>query len=133
METTTPKNPAPVPPKILWTGRGLSALPVLLLLFSAVMKLLKPPGLADGFAHLGWPMDLAIGLGVLELACTIVYIIPRTAMLGAILLTGYLGGATATAVRVGDPFYAQVIMGVVVWAGLYLRDPRLRALIPLRR
>ena len=129
----TEPQPTPVSKKMLWTGRIMSTVPVLVLVFSGVMKLAKPPGLAEGFAHLGYPVSLALGLGILELACTIVYVVPRTSILGAILLTGYLGGATATHVRVGDPFYGQVILGVLVWGGLYLREARLRALIPLRR
>jgi len=121
--------------KALWGGRLLSALPLLMLLPSAAMKFLKPPEVIEGFVRLGYPESLALGLGILELACTAVYLIPRTSVLGAILLTGYLGGATATHVRVGDPlsmFIIPVILGVMVWGGLYLRDPRLRALIPLR-
>lgn len=100
---------------------------------SAVMKLIKPPPVVEGFAHLGFPESLALGLGLLELACAVVYVIPQTSVLGAILLTGYLGGATVTHLRVGDPFLTPVILGMLVWGGLYLRDPRLRALIPLRR
>ena len=126
---------APVSKAALWGGRVMSALPVLMLLFSASGKFLKPPEVVEGFARLGYPESLALGLGILELACTAVYLIPRTSVLGAILLTGYLGGATATHVRVGDPFsmfIIPVILGVLVWGGLYLRDPRLRALIPLR-
>ena len=111
----------------------MSTLPVLLLLFSAIMKLAGPPDLADGFGHLGIPVSHAFGLGILELACTAVYLIPRTSVLGAILLTGYLGGATAIHVRVGDPFYGTVIAGVLLWGGLFLRDRRLRALIPLKQ
>ena len=121
--------------KALWAGRILSALPLLMLLPSAAMKFLKPPEVIEGFVRLGYPESLALGLGILELACTAVYLIPRTSVLGAILLTGYLGGATATHVRVGDPFsmfIIPVILGVLVWGGLFLRDPRLRALIPLR-
>ena len=110
----------------------MSALPVLLLLSSAVMKFLKPASVVEGFAHLGYPESLALALGILELACTVVYVIPRTSVLGAILLTGYLGGATATHVRIGEPFFATVVVGVLVWGGLFLRDPRVRALIPLR-
>lgn len=117
----------------LWTGRIMSALPVLLLIFSGVMKLAHPPGLDEGFDHLGIPVSHALGLGILELACVLVYLIPRTSILGAILLTGYLGGATAIHVRVGDPFFATPLTGVLIWGGLYLRDPRLRALIPFRR
>jgi uncharacterized protein YndB with AHSA1/START domain len=126
-------NATPVSTKLLWAGRVVSALPVLMLVFSAVMKLVKPPQLAEGFAHLGWPDDLALGLGILELACTVLYVIPRTSVLGAVLLTGYLGGATATHVRVGEPSWLPVVFGVLVWGGLYLRDARLRALLPLRR
>lgn len=117
---------------MVWAGRVLSALPALMLLFSAGMKLAGPPALADGFKHLGYPLSMAVGLGILELSCTLLYLIPRTAVLGAILLTGYLGGAVATHLRVGDPFIAPALLGVVVWGGLFLRDARLRALIPLR-
>ncbi len=96
------------------------------------MKLKKPASVVEGFTHLGLPENLAFGLGILEITCAVVYVIPRTSMLGAILLTGYLGGATLAHLRVGDPFYAPVIVGVLVWGGLFLREPRLRALIPLR-
>ncbi len=124
---------APVSKKKLWAGRILSALPVLMLLFSGVMKLMKPAPVVQGFAHFGYPESLALCIGILELACTVVYVIPRTSVLGAILLTGYLGGATATHVRIGEAlFIIPVILGVLVWGGLFLRDDRLRALIPLR-
>jgi hypothetical protein len=119
--------------KALWTGYVVSALPVLMLLFSAAMKFIKPPAVVQGFADLGLPESLAFGLGILELACTIAYVIPQTCVLGAILLTGYLGGATVTHLRVGDPYFMPVVLGVLVWGGLFLREPRLRALIPLRR
>jgi hypothetical protein len=126
-------NPsAPVSKKMLWAGRVMSALPVAMLLMSAVMKFMKPAPVVEGFSHLGLPETLALPLGVLEFACTVVYLIPRTSILGAILLTGYLGGATLATLRVGDAFFAPVIFGVLVWGGLFLRDPRLRALIPLR-
>jgi hypothetical protein len=140
METTTTIHAAeagaelvPVPKKLLWTGRVISAVPVLMLFMSAIMKLIKPPPVAEGFTHLGLPETLAIGLGILELVCTAFYLIPRTAVFGAILLTGYLGGAILSHLRVGDPFIGPIIFGVLVWAGLFLREPRLRALIPLRR
>ena len=123
----------PVSKKTLWAGYIMSAPPVLMLLMSAVMKLIKPPPVVDGFAHLRLPESLALGLGILELACTVVYLIPQTSVLGAILLTGYLGGATVTHLRVGDPFFMPVVIGALVWGGLFLRDPRLRALIPLRQ
>ena len=124
--------PSPVSKKALWTGRIFSALPVLMLLFSASMKLMHPPQLNEGFAHLGIPVSFAFGLGLLEVACTVIYLIPRTAVLGAILLTGYLGGAILTHLRVGDPFWVQAVLGVLLWGGLYLREPRLRALLPIR-
>lgn len=131
MESNTPS--APISKKLLWTSYVLSALPILMLLFSSCMKLLRPPQLAEGFTHLGWPVSYALGLGLLELGCTVLYILPRTAVLGAILLTGYLGGAIATHVRIGEPVITQVVLGVMVWAGLYLRDRRLHDLLPLRR
>jgi hypothetical protein len=125
---------APVSKKMLWAGRITSALPVLLLLFSGVMKLLKPAAVVQGFAHFGYPEHLIFYLGILEIACTVTYMIPRTSILGAILMTSYLGGATATNVRIGDPsFFFPVLAGVLVWGGLFFRDERVRALIPLRR
>ena len=126
-----PQTP-PVSKKVLWAGYIMSALPVLMLLFSAAMKFAKPPPVVEGFKHLGLPESLVLGLGVLELGCTLLYVIPRTSVLGAILLTGYLGGAILAHLRVGDPFFGPVIFGVLVWGGLFLRDPRLRALIPFR-
>jgi hypothetical protein len=124
---------ASISKKMLWAGRLMSALPVLLLLFSGVMKLIKPVSVVEGFVRLGYPESLALDIGVVELGCAIVYVIPRSAILGAILLTGYLGGATATHVRIGEPFFIPIVLGVLVWGGLYLRDERLRALLPLRQ
>jgi len=118
--------------KTLWVIYLLSALPVVMLLMSAVMKFAKPAFVVEGFAHLGLPEKLAFGLGILELSCTVVYVIPQSAVLGAILLTGYLGGAILTHLRVGEPIFMQIIFGVAIWGGLYLRDPRLRAFIPFR-
>ena len=126
-------NSPRISPAARWTGWVLSVLPALLLCFSASMKFVNPPAVSDSFTHLGWPMRLAIVLGVLEVSVALIYLIPRTAVLGAILCTGYLGGATATTLRVGDSFMGPVILGMVIWLGLYLRDPRVRALIPLRR
>jgi hypothetical protein len=123
----------PVSKKMLWAGYILSALPVLMLLMSGVMKLIKPAQLVQGFVHDGFPESLITILGIVELACTVLYLIPRTSILGAILLTGYMGGATATVVRVGDAFVAPVLVGVLLWGGLFLRDPKVRAFIPLRR
>lgn len=110
----------------------MSALPVLMFCFSAVMKFVQPAGFSEGMTHLGIPVSHALGLGILELACTLLYLLPRTSVLGAILLTGYLGGATAIHVRVGDPFLMTIVLGVLLWGGLFLREPRLRALIPLK-
>ena len=116
----------------LWAGRILSAVPTVMLLFSGVMKLMKL-AVVQGFAHYGYSESLIPVIGILELACTVVYAIPRTAVLGAILVAAYLGGATATNVRVGDPsFVVTVLLGALAWGGLYLRDERVRALIPLR-
>jgi hypothetical protein len=124
---------APVSKKMLWAGWIASALPVLALLFSGVLKLAKPAAVLEEFARLGYSESVIPGIGIVEIACAVVYAIPRTAVLGAILVTGYLGGATATHVRVGDPFFGPILFGVLVWVGLYLRDGRLRALVPWRR
>jgi hypothetical protein len=127
-------QPAPVSKVALWIGRVISALAVLMLVMSAVMKLLRPPEVVEGFNKLGWGEDLALTLAILELFCAAIYVIPPTAVLGAILVTGYLGGAIATHVRIYDPSFATaLILGVLVWLGLYLREPRLRALIPFRK
>ena len=123
----------PISPKMLWAGRILSALPVLLLCFSGVMKLIQPAGFAEQVAPMGYNAKVMFWIGIVELLCTLLYLIPQTAVLGAILLAAYLGGATATHVRVGDVFIMPILVGVLVWAGLYLREPRLRALLPLTR
>lgn len=122
-----------VSPAARWAGRVLAILPALLLLFSGVMKLVGPPSLKEGFDHLGWPLGAAIPLGVAEVLSTILFLIPRTSVLGAVLLTGYMGGAMATHVRIGEPFIAQAALGVALWLSIYLRDPRLRELLPLVR
>jgi hypothetical protein len=112
----------------------LSALPVLALVMSALMKLSHPPAFVETFTvKFGYPPGLLAPIGVLELLCTAVYLVPSTSVLGAVLLTGYLGGATATHVRVGDAFLIPVVLGVLVWGGLFLRDGRIRELLPLRR
>jgi hypothetical protein len=123
---------APASKKMLWAGRVVSALPVLLMLVGGVMSLLSPAAVAEGTAKLGYPAHLTQAIVLLEIACAALYVLPRTAVLGAILLTAYLGGATASHVRVGDPFVVPVIVGILVWGGLWLREPRVRALIPLR-
>ena len=117
----------------LWTSYVISALPVLLMGMSAVMKLLKPQPAVEGFARFGYPESLLVILGVVELSCALLYVIPKTSILGAIFVTGYLGGATATHARVLDwHFVSPFLCGVLAWLGLYLRDGRIRALIPLK-
>ena len=131
MQSDQPTNSTP---KAVWlAGWVFTILTTLLFTFSAVMKFVQPPGFAEGFAKFDYPAGSVIGIGIVELICTALYVIPQTAVLGAILLTGYLGGATATHLRVGDPYWAPEMIGVVVWLGLFLRDARLRALIPFRR
>ena len=118
----------------LWTGRVMSALPILMILFGSVMKLMKTPAVIEGFVRAGVPERLIITVGAIELACVIVYAIPQTAVLGAILMTGLLGGATLTQMRIGDPTWPlPVVLGMLAWGGLFMRDLRLRDLIPLRK
>jgi hypothetical protein len=118
--------------KIAWAGRGISGLVCFAFGMSAVMKFKGGPEMKPGLDHLGLPESMVLPLAILELACVIVYAIPRTSALGAILLTGYLGGAICTHWRVGDPFFMQIAIGILVWLGLYLREGRLKALLPLR-
>lgn len=118
---------------LLWASRVVSALPVALLLFSAGMKLMRPPEMVQAFTgKFGFPESALLGIALAELAAAVLYAIPRTAVLGAILVTGYMGGAMATHVRLGEPFLMQLGIGVLAWGGLWLREPRLRALLPLR-
>jgi DoxX-like family len=137
MHTTV--APAAAKKGTLWTGRVLSTLIVLLLLMDTGFKFLRPvpPQVTMAMAHIGFPPGLSFGIGVLLLMCTVLYALPWTAVLGATLLTGYLGGAVAMHLRVGDPLFSHVLfpvyLGAVAWAGLLLREPRLRALLPLRR
>jgi hypothetical protein len=124
---------AEISKKTIWAGRLISAIPVLMLLFAGSVKLAKLPSVVQGFAQFGYPARSLPVVGVLEVVCAVVYMIPRTAVLGAILMTGLLGGAIASNVRINNPaFIPPLILGVLVWGGLYLRDQRLRALIPLR-
>jgi len=134
MTTPAPApDPAPLSPLRLWSGRVLYVLPVLMFLMSAGMKISHSPQVVGMFSgHLGYPEAMLGALAALELACTALYALPRTSVLGAVLLTGYLGGAISTHVRVGDAFVAPLVLGLLVWGGLYLREPRLSALLPLR-
>jgi DoxX-like family len=134
MPTEAP-SPA-VSKKALWAGRTISTVIALLRVLDGVMKFFKPRPVVDAFAHLGVPLALDVAIGTLLLLCALLYAVPATSILGAILLTGYLGGAVMTHLRVGDPLFTHVLfptyLGSLLWLGLYLRDPRLRALIPLR-
>ena len=119
-----------------WAGRIISALPALFLGLDGVAKLFKPAPVVEGTLALGYPESSIIPMGIVLLAATLLYVLPRTAVLGAILLTGYLGGAVATHVRVSHPLWTHtlfpVYFGVLIWGGLLLRDRRLRAILPLR-
>jgi DoxX-like family len=117
----------------IWAARVVSLIPILMMTFSGILKLMNFPAVVQGFVQLGIPADLILNIGIIELACTVIYAIPATSILGAILLTGLLGGATAANLRVGNgPTFMPIILGVLIWGGLYLRDARLRSLIPLR-
>lgn len=122
--------------KQFWAGQAISGIAVLFLLFDSVIKLVLIDPVVASFTQLGYPVSLARGIGLLELLCLAAYLIPRTSVLGAILLTGYLGGAVATHVRIGSPLFTHVLfptyVGALIWAGLLLREARLRLLIPLR-
>src|SRR5712692_5797521 len=118
--------------KIVWVGRVISILVSLLFAMSAFMKLRGGAELTQGMAHLGLPESLVLPLAILEISCVVIYLIPATSVLGAILLTGYIGGAICTHLRVGDPFYVQIGLGIFVWLGIYLREARLKNLIPVR-
>ena len=117
---------------MVWMGRVISALVSLVFAMSAFMKLKGGAEVIQGMAHLGLPESLIMPLAILEISCVVIYLIPATSVLGAILLTGYIGGAICTHWRVGDPFFLQVALGIFVWLGLYLRENRLKGLIPLR-
>jgi hypothetical protein len=117
---------------MFWTGWVLTVLPSLLLIFSAAMKFVAPPLVTEGFTKAGWNENLLLPLGITELASTILFLIPQTSTLGAILLTGYMGGAICHHLRLGEPFFVQIGLGVVIWLGLFLREPRLRAILPWR-
>jgi hypothetical protein len=117
---------------VSWPGRALSALVVVFMVFDGVIHIAKPAPVVEAFAQLGYPLRLSVGLGVLELVFTLLYAIPRTAFIGALLLTGYLGGAIATQLRAGAgwfPTIFPIIVAALLWTGLALRDPRVRGLV----
>jgi hypothetical protein len=130
-------NLAPLSKSQLWTGRALSTLAVLFLIFDGVLKLIKPAVVVEGTTKLGYSPSVITPLGIVLLSCVVLYCLPVTRVLGAILLTGYLGGAVATHVRVGDPLFSHILVPTYIasllWLGLYFRDPALRAFVPLRK
>jgi hypothetical protein len=133
--SASPASVSPTAPPLrakLWTARVLGALLVLFLLVDAAGKILRLAPYVEGTARVGYPAGSLVPLGLVLLACTIFYVVPRTAVLGAVLLTGWLGGAIATHVRMGEPFIMPLVFGALLWACLYLRDARLRSLLPLR-
>jgi hypothetical protein len=120
----------------LWTGRVLTTLATLFLLFDGGMKLVQPQPVTQAMTQLGFPLHLSVPIGIILLACTLLYALPPTAVFGAILLTGYLGGAIVVQMRIGAPLLSTTLFpiyfAVLLWAGIFLREPRLRALIPIR-
>jgi hypothetical protein len=116
----------------LWTGRTISSILVLFLLFDAIAKLLRLAPVLQAFDQLGWSRSLSIPIGIVLLTCTILYAVPYTSALGALLLTKYLGGAVATHLRAGQAFYFAILFGILIWVGLVLRNDRLRILLPLQ-
>jgi hypothetical protein len=118
---------------MLWVGRVLSALTILVMVASGAAKLAHPASVVEQFVgKFGYSESLLTGIGILELCCAVIYAIPRTKILGAVLVTGYFGGAIATHLRAGEPVVVPLMIGIIAWAGVYLRDERLRALNPLR-
>jgi len=130
MENLPVKAPAT---RAIWTGRVISMLCIAFLLFDAIGKIVRESHSIKGSAELGWLEQSVQGIGITLLVCTILYSIPRTAVLGAVLVTAYLGGAVAIMARVSAPFIFPVVFGVLVWAGLFLREPRVRRIFPLNR
>jgi hypothetical protein len=119
--------------KLVWAGRIVSGLIVFLLLAGSIYGIINAAKLAPQAAKYGYPEGAMLKINITCIVCALIYAFPRTAILGAILLTGYLGGATATHVRVSEPFFIPILVAVLAWGGIFLRDERLRALIPLRR
>ena len=130
--TTSPPTSTPS----LCTARVLTTLVIVFMLFDATIHIMKPAPVVDAFTRLGYPLSASVGIGILELFCLIAYAIPRTAPLGAVLLTGVLGGAVSTHVRAGSPAFEAyifpVMLGAMIWGGIWLRDSRLRAIFPVR-
>jgi len=128
--------PTPISNGRLWTARALSALAILFMLFDGIIHLMKPEPVVEAFNRLGFPLSTSTGIGITELVCTVLYMLPRTAVGGAVLLTGIYGGAVAAHFRIADPFFDTYIfptlMGALTWGGLLLRDAALRAVMLFR-
>ncbi len=124
-------------PKTIWIGRTLSALAILFLSFDTIVKVLRLPVAIEGTTQLGYPESTVFVIGTIQLVCLVLYVIPQTSVFGAILFTGYLGGAIATHLRIGSPLFTHILfpiyVAVLIWGGLYAREPRLRAMVPIRR
>jgi hypothetical protein len=124
-------------PKTIWIGRTLSALAILFLSFDTIVKVLRLPVAIEGTTQLGYPESTVFIIGLIQLVCLVLYVVPQTSVFGAILFTGYLGGAIATHLRIGSPLFTHILfpiyVAVLIWGGLYAREPRLRALVPIRR
>jgi hypothetical protein len=133
----TAGSPGSVSMKSVWTGRIISGLITAFMIFDAVIHMMKPAPVVEAFAKLNFPLTLAVPLGIVELLCIVLYVIPSTSILGAILLTGYLGGEVAIQLPTGNPFFGEILfpvyIGVFLWGGIYLRDAKLRTLIPFQR
>ena len=114
--------------KLVWIGRVVSIIAALPFALSAAMKLMRHPEVIKGMSHLGLPESLIMPLGVIELLCVVLYLVPKTSIFGAILFTGYVGGAIVTHLRMGEPVYLHIALGIAIWLGLYLRRPQLRQL-----
>jgi hypothetical protein len=122
--------------KVVWTGRGISTLVALAFGFNGIVKIFPQifyPQIIEQMAQIGLPASILQIIATLEIICVITYVIPATSVLGAVLFTGYMGGTILTHLRVDQPVYTQVILGLLVWLGLYLREPRLHELLPLRK
>jgi len=124
-------------PKTIWVGRILSALAILFLSFDTIVKVLRLPVAIEGTTQLGYPESTVFVIGVIQLVCLVLYVMPQTSVFGAILFTGYLGGAIATHLRIGSPLFTHILfpiyVALLIWGGLYAREPRLRAMVPIRR
>lgn len=137
MTSITDTAPAAGSRPMVWAGRTLTALATLFMAFDITIKLIDLPIVRETMVQLGYPPELGPTIGAIELVCLLLYLYPRTAVLGAVLFTGVMGGAIATHMRIGDPLLSHTLFGVylgaALWGGLWLRDPRLRALFPFRR